>query len=146
MGILPDFNVISRLLNSNDAETDEAPSWGESFDVRSDLVLWWNNLEQDSRYKRFSSSLQDLLMPSYPGQFKYIRKNIFNILFFADLSNLSHLNIIVSMFDLIERNIPWRFGVSCYRASQVSDKSAKAFYYLFEKGKCKALVKFVSES
>ncbi|KAJ3249147.1 hypothetical protein HDU78_007109 [Chytriomyces hyalinus] len=120
-----ELNLV-RSLQSVSLSTDEAVrllslpagqtsgldlGWGEAFDVRDDSVVWWNDLEKDKRYKQFPASLQDLLRPSYPGQLKYIRKNIFNVVFVLDLTNLEHLLIIVDIFKFVEHSIPLRFGL-----------------------------------
>ena len=35
-------------------------SWGECFDTRSDVVFWLNDLEKDSRYRQFPSSIYEV--------------------------------------------------------------------------------------
>ncbi|KAJ3071820.1 hypothetical protein HDU98_004753 [Podochytrium sp. JEL0797] len=85
--------------------------WGDAFDVRHDSVLWWNDLEKDKRYKQFPKSLRELLQPSYPGQLKYVAKNMFNALFVLDLTNLEHLAVQMNVFQFIEHTVPLRFGL-----------------------------------
>lgn len=35
--------------------------WGDAFDVRSDVVVWWNDLEKDSRYRNWPSGIQEVV-------------------------------------------------------------------------------------
>ena len=35
-------------------------TWGTAFDVRSDAVLWWNNLEKDTKYQRWPASVREV--------------------------------------------------------------------------------------
>lgn len=37
-------------------------SWGEAFDLRSDKIIWWNNLEKDSRYRRYPKDLYSVFI------------------------------------------------------------------------------------
>lgn len=43
------------------------------------LFKWVNNLEVDSRYNSWPSSLQELLRPTFPGVIRQIRKNLHNM-------------------------------------------------------------------
>ncbi|KAI8926720.1 UDP-glucose:glycoprotein glucosyltransferase-domain-containing protein [Entophlyctis helioformis] len=86
------------------------PRWGECFDTRSDAVVWLNDLEKDSRYRNFPSSLSDLLRPSHPGQLKMTKRNIFSAIFVVDLTNALHINLVRTAFHYIESNLCLRFG------------------------------------
>lgn len=56
--------------------------------------------------------LFQLLRPLYPGQFPNVKQNLFNIVLAVDLSRPSTLNFIAgTVFNLINRNLPFRFGV-----------------------------------
>ena len=41
-------------------EASQAGEPTDVYDVRSDLVLWCNNLEKDKRYKKWSNNLMDV--------------------------------------------------------------------------------------
>ncbi|VAH04245.1 unnamed protein product [Triticum turgidum subsp. durum] len=62
------------------------PAESNSFrvDFRSSHVHYLNNLEEDALYKRWRSNLNELLMPVYPGQMRYIRKNLFHAVYVFD--------------------------------------------------------------
>ncbi|PHT63712.1 UDP-glucose:glycoprotein glucosyltransferase [Capsicum annuum] len=88
------------------------PSESSTFrvDFRSDHVHYLNNLEVDEMYKRWRSNLNEILMPVFPGQMRYIRKNLFHAVYKIDT--------IVSMF---ENHIPMRFGVILYSAKLIKE-------------------------
>ncbi|KAH8556358.1 UDP-glucose:glycoprotein glucosyltransferase-domain-containing protein [Umbelopsis sp. PMI_123] len=87
------------------------------FDVRDDsvnenLVIWWNDIENDEMYSDWPDDIFDLLKPTYPGQLRTIRKNIFNVLFTVDLSQPKWAATISgSVQDMVKKGYPIRFGV-----------------------------------
>ncbi|KAI8609608.1 UDP-glucose:glycoprotein glucosyltransferase-domain-containing protein, partial [Chytriomyces sp. MP71] len=102
---------ILSLPTGESAESSNDLGWGDAFDVRDESVVWWNDLEKDKRYKQFPGSLHELLRPGYPGQLKYIRKNLFNVLFVLDLTNYEHLNVVLDIFKFVEHSVPLRMGL-----------------------------------
>ncbi|KAA3463503.1 UDP-glucose:glycoprotein glucosyltransferase-like [Gossypium australe] len=72
-------------------------------DFRSDHVHYLNNLEEDAMYRRWRSNINDILMPVFPGQLRYIRKNLFHAVYSIDM--------ITSFY---ENSFPMRFGVILY--------------------------------
>ncbi|ORX41875.1 hypothetical protein BCR36DRAFT_587674 [Piromyces finnis] len=101
------------LLNSaNDEKEDKRSSDIEYYDVRDDIVSWWNNLESDSRYEKWPKSLREILQPLYyQGQMHRIARNLYNALFVVDISKNNVLEIFTEIFVFIERGVPIRFGV-----------------------------------
>lgn len=83
-------------------------------DFRSSHVHFLNNLEEDSMYKRWRSSLNELLVPVFPGQLRYIRKNLFHAVYVLDPATVSGLEVIDMIVSLYENNFPIRFGVILY--------------------------------
>ena len=48
----------------------------------------------------------------YPGQFPSVKANLFNVILVLDLSKTSSVNFIAgAMANILERNIPLRFGL-----------------------------------
>ncbi|CAI2171010.1 14159_t:CDS:10 [Funneliformis geosporum] len=86
------------------------------FDVRDksekkNIITWLNDLEKDKRYSHWPSRIYDIFRPVYPGQMRYIRKNLFSVLFVIDLSSINNLKVITEQIKtFIERDIPIRFG------------------------------------
>ncbi|KAI8823410.1 UDP-glucose:glycoprotein glucosyltransferase-domain-containing protein [Fimicolochytrium jonesii] len=124
-------------------------TWGDAFDVRSDAVIWWNDLEKDSRYNRWPKSISEILRPSYPSQLKFIRKNLVQVLFRLDLSNPSHLGLMVQALQMIPRDIPLRLGIAPIvdAESETSPASVAAttFYLLKRTTSLKASKAFIEQ-
>ncbi|KAE8669400.1 UDP-glucose:glycoprotein glucosyltransferase [Hibiscus syriacus] len=79
------------------------PPESDSFrvDFRSSHVHYLNNLEEDAMYRRWRSNINDILMPVFPGQLRYIRKNLFH----------ASIDMITSFY---ENSFPMRFGIILY--------------------------------
>lgn len=109
--------------------------WGEAFDIRDEKVVWWNDLEKDKRYKNLPKSISEILRPAYPGQLRYLRKNMFNVLFAIDMTNLNQLSVLTDSLGFIERDIPLRFGVIPVvddSNDSASSWACRAFYKIME--------------
>lgn len=50
-----------------------------AIDIRDSAITWINDIEKNSVYNRWPSSLMDLLRPTFPGMLRNIRKNLFNL-------------------------------------------------------------------
>ncbi|KAL4354673.1 hypothetical protein GQ457_06G002390 [Hibiscus cannabinus] len=114
---LPSSTVRKLLSTMTPPESDTF-----RIDFRSSHVHYLNNLEEDAMYRRWRSNLNDLLMPVFPGQFHYIRKNLFHAVYVLDPATVSGLqafstgilqstNMITSFY---ENSFPMRFGVILY--------------------------------
>ncbi|BGP48159.1 killer toxin resistant protein [Rhodotorula kratochvilovae] len=95
----------------------DAETLGELYDATdrdegSQVIFWWNDLEKDRRYKSWSTSVRDLLRPTYPGSMSQIAKNLNNVVFILDLSQPASLALITeNIKQFISRGVPIRFGV-----------------------------------
>ncbi|KAK9286489.1 hypothetical protein L1049_014887 [Liquidambar formosana] len=103
-------STIRRLLST--------PHHSESsmfrVEFRSSHVHYLNNLEEDAMYRRWRSNLNEILMPVFPGQLRYIRKNLFHAVFVLDPASICGLESIDMITSLYENNFPMRFGVILY--------------------------------
>ncbi|KAJ3281857.1 UDP-glucose:glycoprotein glucosyltransferase 2 [Borealophlyctis nickersoniae] len=128
-------DLLSTGLVQN-AESDT--EWGASFDVRSDAVIWWNDLAVDKRYSRWPSGIRELLRPAYQSQLKYVRKNIFNVVFALNLATESHLKVMGMVFEFMAQSVPVRVGVVPLVDEGNEDSAAsmiaKAVYHLVKHG------------
>jgi UDP-glucose:glycoprotein glucosyltransferase len=88
-------------------------------DFRSDNVHYLNNLEVDPTYKRWRNNLNEILMPVYPGQLRYIRKNLFHAVFVLDPASVCGLEAIDTLMSLFENQVPMRFGIILYSSKLV---------------------------
>ncbi|KAJ9158912.1 hypothetical protein P3X46_024455 [Hevea brasiliensis] len=83
-------------------------------DFRSAHVHYLNNLEEDAMYKRWRSNINEILMPVFPGQLRYIRKNLFHAVYVLDPATSHGLECIDLIISLYENNFPMRFGLILY--------------------------------
>lgn len=83
-------------------------------DFRSTHVQYLNNLEEDTVYKRWRSNINEILMPVFPGQLRYIRKNLFHAVYVLDPATVCGLEVINMIMSLYENHFPLRFGVILY--------------------------------
>ncbi|KAH9685543.1 UDP-glucose:glycoprotein glucosyltransferase [Citrus sinensis] len=89
-------------------------------DFRSTHVQYLNNLEEDAMYKRWRSNINEILMPVFPGQLRYIRKNLFHAVYVLDPATVCGLeacfiSVVIDMImSLYENHFPLRFGVILY--------------------------------
>ncbi|KAB1279472.1 UDP-glucose:glycoprotein glucosyltransferase 1, partial [Camelus dromedarius] len=103
-------NVLK--LNIQPSEADYA------VDIRSPAISWINNLEVDSRYNSWPSSLQELLRPTFPGVIRQIRKNLHNMLlkrqeqvFLVDPAHESTAELMNTAEMFLSNHIPLRLGL-----------------------------------
>ncbi|XP_060034152.1 UDP-glucose:glycoprotein glucosyltransferase 1 [Erinaceus europaeus] len=95
-------NVLK--LNIQPSEADYA------VDIRSPAISWVNNLEADSRYSSWPSSLQELLRPTFPGVIRQIRKNLHNMVFIVDPAHETTAELINTAEMFLSNHIPLRIG------------------------------------
>ncbi|KAI7751028.1 hypothetical protein M8C21_007077 [Ambrosia artemisiifolia] len=93
-------------------------------DFRSDHVQYINNLEVDARYKQWRSNLNELLMPVFPGQLRYIRKNLFHAVYVLDPASICGLETVDTIVTLFENSLPVRFGVILYSTKMIETLQA----------------------
>ncbi|KAL2342225.1 hypothetical protein Fmac_010165 [Flemingia macrophylla] len=80
-------STVRKLLSTS------PPSESSMFrvDFRNTRVHYLNNLEEDAKYKRWRSNLNEILMPVFPGQLRHIRKNLFHAVFVFDPATICGL-------------------------------------------------------
>ncbi|KAJ7513036.1 glycosyltransferase family 24 protein [Mycena galericulata] len=114
-----DAGVLDNVFDASDR-----PEGGE-------VIVWWNDIEKDSRYASWPSSIHSLLRPIYPGQFHNIKLNLFNTVLVLDLSQPTSLQTITgSVASIIARSFPFRFGIVPLTETEDGAKMARLFYYL----------------
>ncbi|XP_042473077.1 UDP-glucose:glycoprotein glucosyltransferase-like [Zingiber officinale] len=108
-------SVIQKLLSAT------PPSESNIFrvDFRSGYVHYLNNLEEDAMYNRWRSNINEILMPVFPGQFRYIRKNLFHAVYVFDPATSCGAEIIDMVLSLYQSSIPMRFGIILYSSKLV---------------------------
>ncbi|CAN7053976.1 unnamed protein product [Brassica rapa subsp. trilocularis] len=108
---IPDGAIRKLLLTTPLPEPDSY-----RVDFRSEHVNYLNNLEEDDMYKRWRSNLNEILMPAFPGQLRYIRKNLFHAVYVIDPATS-----IDTLRSLYENQVPVRFGVILYSTQLIKN-------------------------
>ncbi|XP_072958522.1 UDP-glucose:glycoprotein glucosyltransferase [Typha angustifolia] len=108
-------NAIRKLLSA------PPPTESNAFrvDFRSSYVHYLNNLEEDAMYKRWRSNINEILMPVFPGQLRYIRKNLFHAVYVLDPATICGAETIDMILSLYQNSVPMRFGVILYSSRLV---------------------------
>lgn len=58
---------------------DEGNTQEFAIDIRDSAINWLNDLERDVKFSRWSTSLMELLRPTFPGMIRQIRRNLYNL-------------------------------------------------------------------
>ncbi|WOL04288.1 UDP-glucose:glycoprotein glucosyltransferase [Canna indica] len=97
------------------------PSESNAFriDFRSRHVHYLNNLEEDAMYRRWRNNLNEILMPVFPGQVRYIRKNLFHAVYVFDPATSCGAETIDTILSLYQSSFPMRFGIVLYSSKLV---------------------------
>ncbi|XP_027931508.1 UDP-glucose:glycoprotein glucosyltransferase [Vigna unguiculata] len=124
-------SIVQKLLSTL------PPSESSMFrvDFRTTQVHYLNNLEEDAKYKRWRSNLNEIWTPVFPGQLRHIRKNLFHAVFVLDPATICGLESIDMIMSLYESDFPVRFGVVLYSSKyimQLENHSAKEDLDKFE--------------
>eukprot|EP01028_Stygiella_incarcerata_P005737 TRINITY_DN2385_c0_g1_i2.p1 TRINITY_DN2385_c0_g1~~TRINITY_DN2385_c0_g1_i2.p1 ORF type:complete len:1648 (+),score=442.89 TRINITY_DN2385_c0_g1_i2:114-5057(+) len=100
---------LTRRMQRMDMSDNAAPR----FDLRTDHVVYLNNLEKDVQYRRWNSAL-DGLYRTYPGQMPFMRRNVFNVLIPIDIDDDQDLQLLSWFATIISQNAPIRVGIQFY--------------------------------
>ncbi|KFZ10625.1 hypothetical protein V501_05095 [Pseudogymnoascus sp. VKM F-4519 (FW-2642)] len=124
------------LLSHKDIAFTKADGEPARFDWRDsdgDVIIWLNNIEKDKRYDGWATTVRTLLQAGYPGQLPQVRKDLFNLVFPVDLSNLEDVELVVTQLsEFVKRALPLRFGLVPLTNSNAALEQAKIAYYLLD--------------
>jgi UDP-glucose:glycoprotein glucosyltransferase len=82
----------------------------------------------------------------YPGQIPPLRRDLHNIVFPVDLSNVQDLELVIqTLQNFVRRKIPVRFGLVPTASSPGSVAHLKIAHYLHETFGLASLVKYLEE-
>ncbi|XP_018331345.1 UDP-glucose:glycoprotein glucosyltransferase isoform X2 [Agrilus planipennis] len=89
------------------------PSETQDFaiDVRDSAVNWMNDIEKDSKYRRWPTTLMELLKPTFPGMLRQIRRNLFNLVLLIDPTSTALKDLLTLVESLLYQSAPFRIGV-----------------------------------
>lgn len=118
------FPDIEGKLASDLLALDMSSSGGKEFaiDIRDSAIMWINDLENDSQYKRWPNSLMDLLRPSFPGMLRNVRKNLFNLVLLVDPITPEGRGIIKLAESFVIHTAPVRLGLVFDNRNAAADK------------------------
>uniref|UniRef100_A0A1D1XJM9 UDP-glucose:glycoprotein glucosyltransferase n=2 Tax=Anthurium amnicola TaxID=1678845 RepID=A0A1D1XJM9_9ARAE len=77
-------------------------------------------------YKRWRSNINEVLMPVFAGQFRYIRKNLYTTVYVFDPATVCGSESIDTILSMYGDSVPMRFGIILY--------SSKLIKYLEDNG------------
>ncbi|XP_067300006.1 UDP-glucose:glycoprotein glucosyltransferase 2 isoform X2 [Pseudorasbora parva] len=100
-------NVISKFLHLPTSTTVED---SYALDIRHSSIMWINDIEKDSMYRHWPSSLQELLRATFPGVIRQIRRNFFNLILFLDPTREESTELVKLAELFYKHNIPLRIG------------------------------------
>ncbi|XP_059620979.1 UDP-glucose:glycoprotein glucosyltransferase [Phlebotomus argentipes] len=122
-----------------------------AIDFRDSSIVWINDIEHDSSYRRWSSSVMELLRPTFPGMLRNIRKNLFNLVLIVDPVTSAARGILKLAESFVQHSAPVRLGVvlDFQKAEgakeEVYNAILRAFNYVTQKKSAKEALSFLSE-
>lgn len=86
---------------------------GKSYavDIRDSAIQWVNDLETDAAYKRWPSSVDDLLRPTFPGMLRSIRRNLYNLVIVCDPASKNSWPLLKLTDSFLSHQSPLRVGI-----------------------------------
>jgi len=87
-----------------------------------DHVFWVNDIEKDDMYKQWPRSLQALLQRGWPGQLRYVRRNLWTAIYMIDPSSVAGLAFISDVLNQVVQQVPVRFGF-VFKSSALSEEA-----------------------
>ncbi|XP_073701315.1 UDP-glucose:glycoprotein glucosyltransferase 2 isoform X2 [Garra rufa] len=98
---------ISKFLHLPSSTTVED---SYALDIRHSSIMWVNDIEKDSMYHHWPSSLQELLRATFPGVIRQIRRNFYNLVLFLDPAQEESIELVKLAELFYKHNIPLRIG------------------------------------
>lgn len=98
---------LKMLLNIDMSENTQ--EYG--IDIRDSSIMWMNDIETDRAYRKWPSSVGELLRPTYPGMLRSIRKNFHNLVIVGDPSKSTTLDLLKLVEGFVSHNVPVRLGL-----------------------------------
>ncbi|KAJ8920947.1 hypothetical protein NQ315_015740 [Exocentrus adspersus] len=90
---------------------DDSGSQEFAIDIRDSAINWFNDIEHDAKYARWSSSLMELLRPTFPGMMRQVRRNLFNLVVIIDPTDPSVKDVLKLVESFVVHTAPIRVGV-----------------------------------
>lgn len=94
-----------------------------AIDIRDSAISWINDIEKDTEYARWPSSVMDLLRPTFPGMLRNIRKNLFNLILVVDPVKPDARPLIKLAESFVVHSAPLRLGIVLDTRQQNDDNA-----------------------
>ena len=125
-----DARSSRRLLNAPGEGGMEGMGGGEESSFKLDVkdeahVFWVNDIEADDVYKQWPASLQALLQRGWPGQLRYVRRNLWTAIYMVDVGSMSDLEVLSDALNMVYHQLPVRFGF-IFKTSALADEAPPA--------------------
>nr|CDJ85605.1 Protein UGGT-2 [Haemonchus contortus] len=105
IGVRRDYlSILSHISFSEDKKK-------YAVDYRNAHPIYLNNLDTDTRYKRWRNSVKLLLEPYYPGMIRPIARNLFTLIFVLDPAGKEDRRLMELACSLFEHEVPLRIGI-----------------------------------
>nr|XP_018911723.1 PREDICTED: UDP-glucose:glycoprotein glucosyltransferase [Bemisia tabaci] len=99
------FNKLLALDLSMSGTKDYA------IDIRDSAIKWVNDIENDKQYKRWSTSLLELLRPTFPGLLRSIKRNLYNLVIICDPADTKSWPLLKLAESFIVHTAPLHVGL-----------------------------------
>lgn len=122
-----------------------------AIDIRDTAVQWVNDIENDVQYRRWPSSVMDLLRPTFPGMLRNIRKNVFNLVLVVDALQPTARSVIKLSESFVIHQAPIRLGLVFDARDANEDNLADyvaitcAYNYVSQKKDARAALSFLTD-
>ncbi|RZC41026.1 UDP-glucose:glycoprotein glucosyltransferase, partial [Asbolus verrucosus] len=142
-------NRLASLLALDFSESGSGQEF--AIDIRDSAINWVNDIENDSKYSRWSSSVMELLRPTFPGMIRQVRKNLFNLVLIIDPTEPKSRDLVKLLESFVVHTAPLRVGIvfavdSSTELTGLADAGVAmqcAFNYLSQKKNPLAALSFV---
>ncbi|KAJ4303236.1 killer toxin resistant protein [Kalmusia sp. IMI 367209] len=144
-------DAISLLSHAAITET-QAEDEPQRYDFRDEIeggkvIVWMNDIENDSRYETWPSQLQVLLQRTFPGQLPSVRRDIHNAIVPVDFTSKDDVFMIIeTVLSLIQRGIPIRWGFVPHIKTQGAAEQARVVYHLLDTYGLTTLTKYLADA
>ncbi|KAJ3654931.1 hypothetical protein Zmor_014082 [Zophobas morio] len=100
---------MSSLLALDFGESGNSQDF--AIDIRDSAINWINDVENDSKYSRWSSSVMELLRPTFPGMIRQVKKNLFNLIIIIDPTEPKSRELVKLLESFVVHTAPLRVGI-----------------------------------
>ncbi|KPI35241.1 UDP-glucose:glycoprotein glucosyltransferase [Cyphellophora attinorum] len=120
------------IANSARNAVDQRFNWRDS-DEGGEVIIFLNDLEKDSRYAAWPTSLMTLFQPQYQRGLPNVARDIHNLVVPIEVEKLSEIELVVTTLQmLVKRKLPLRVGLVPVGKSPISDTYSRLMYHLLD--------------